>query len=137
MYEITYPQIRKLYALAKEKGIDNEELHELVYQCSGKDSIKSLSKDEGIRCIDRIEGRKVLPTGKITPSQLSYINDLIKQLGWNNNPKRLKGFIRKYTKVDEIKWLNVRQASNIIEGLKRQVKELGEIEEGRLKDGNI
>jgi len=122
MKEITYPQIKKLYALAKQKGIDNEELHELVYQCSGKDSIKKLTKDEGIRCIDRIEGRRTAPQGRITQSQEAYLHDLIKRLGWQNNPKRLKGFIKKYAKVDEIKWLTVKQASNVIEGLKRQVK---------------
>ncbi|WP_069997837.1 phage protein GemA/Gp16 family protein [Cellulosilyticum sp. I15G10I2] len=130
MHEITYPQMRKLYALAKQKGLDNEELHELVYQCSGKESIKQLSKSEGIRLIDRLEVKRVSPQGRITPSQESYMNDLIEQLGWNDNPKRLKGFIRKYAKVDEIRWLTVKQASNIIEGLKRQVKEVV-VAEGR------
>lgn len=128
MSKITYAQIRKIYASAGQKGIEiipkshDDELHIMVYSVTGKNSIGQLSKNEAIKVIDRIEGEPVIGNNRATARQVGYINDLIKQLGWDNNPKRLEGFIRKYTKIDKIEWITRKNASNIIEGLKRQVK---------------
>jgi len=132
MSKITYAQIKKIYAAAQQKGIEiisgshEDELHNIVHSATGKASIGKLSKDEAIKVIDRIEGEPITGANRATTKQIGYIRDLIKQLEWDNNPKRLEGFIRKYTKIDKLEWITGRNASNIIEGLKRQVKAMKE-----------
>ena len=135
--KITYAQIKKIYAAAQQKGIEivtgshDDELHNIVHTVTGKKSIGKLSKGEAISVIDRIEGEPIIGANRATAKQIGYIRDLIKQLGWDNNPKRLEGFIRKYTKIDKLEWITGRNASNIIEGLKRQVKAMEDTQEGR------
>lgn len=130
---LTKAQLKKIYAVAKTYGIEvigsakDDQLHDIVEEVTRQRSISKLTKEQAISVIDRITGVKATGENRATKRQVSYIKDLVKQLGWENNPKRLEGFIRKYTKIDKLEWLTVKDASNIIEGLKRQVKELEEV----------
>lgn len=126
MEKITGAQRKKIYAVARELGIDNDLLHELVLRLTGKEHISELTKKEAIRVIDELEPRRptrtVQRTGRqvllATRKQYWMINKLAQELGWDDNPKRLQGFIKKYAKVDHPRWLTVKQASAVIEGLK-------------------
>jgi len=136
MSKITYAQIKKIYAAAQQKGIEiiqgshDDELHNIVRLATNKTSISQLSKNEAIRVIDRIEGEPIIGENRATAKQVGYIKDLIKELQWDDNPKRLQGFIRKYTKIDKLDWITRKDASNVIEGLKRQVKAIKNVREG-------
>lgn len=129
MAEITAAQRKKIYATARELGLDNDLLHALVQGITGKEHISDLTKRQAGLIIDEIERRAnrsgrstVLPTGSMvvlaTKKQLWKIRELEKELGWEDNPKRLRGFCKKYAGVDNPRWLTKAQAWKIIEGLK-------------------
>lgn len=113
--------MRRLWAVSHEYGLDKDMLHELCLEELGEEHISSLSDKQAKYLIGRIQGKNVqkpAPRGMITNEQKKYIKDLEQQLGWDDNPARLAGFIKKYAKTDVIDWLTVRQASKVIEGLK-------------------
>ena len=116
--------MRQLWATAKNYGIDSEMLHGLCLEELNQEHISKLSEREGKYLIDRIKGKDVpkpAPRGRASNEQKKYIRDLATKLGWNDNPLRLSGFIKKYAKIDNIDWLTAYQASKIIEALKRMV----------------
>lgn len=109
--EITKGQIAKIFVLAKENGIDNEMLHDLIKAMFNRNSLKKLSFIQAGKLIERLGGQK-------TNSQESYIKALEKQLGWNSNPERLKGFIKMMFKKENLKKLTKKERSKLIEALK-------------------
>ena len=113
--------MRKLWAVAREYGVDKDMLHTLCREELNEEHISMLSDRQAIYLIDRLQGKdavKPSPRGKITAEQKKYIRDLEIKLGWADNPARLAGFIKKYAKTTLLDWLTVRQASKVIEGLK-------------------
>lgn len=122
---ITKAQIIKIHAAAKENGIDNVLLHDLVEQVTGKQSIKELSKFEAMDVIDKLVGKqpyKKPSKEKASVDQLELIHALERELGWQDNPKRLQAFIKKYAHTEQLHWLDGSQASNVIEALKKLLK---------------
>lgn len=130
---VTVQQKKKIYAVAREIGLDNDLLHSLVEAKFKKQHISDLTLNQAGALIDYLEERKgsgrhiQLPTGRkvplVTDKQLYKINQLARQLGWQDNPKRLQGFCRKYAQVDNPEWLTKEQAWRIIEGLKSLAKQ--------------
>ncbi len=129
---VTVQQKKKIYAVAREIGIDNDLLHALVEKRFSKQHISDLTLIQAGALIDYLEERKgrgrniQLPSGRkvplVTDKQLYKINQLARQLGWDN-PKRLPGFCKKYAGVDKPEWLTKEQAWRVIEGLKSLVKQ--------------
>jgi len=122
MKMITAAQIRKMHVISRERGIDDDLLHEHIQMLTGKESMKGLTCTEAARVIDSLEGN---PTCKDPASykQLAYIKGLMKELGWMDagsrpDMERLDGMCRKYAKTDSHKWLDKGGASKIIEALK-------------------
>jgi hypothetical protein len=125
--KVTSSQIRKIYATARELGIDNDMLHTYVFNRTGSEHISTLTVAEAYKVIDGLESHRIEKEDKVIPGranerQQRYILDLAKKLGWNDEPWRLKGYLRKYAKVEDVAWLTSRQASNIIEGLKKMIQ---------------
>ncbi|WP_113674068.1 phage protein GemA/Gp16 family protein [Vallitalea guaymasensis] len=108
-----YKYIKKIFAAAKNKGLDNKSLHSIVYEETKKSSIKLLTNAQAQKVINRIQ-----KGDKITYDQKRYIKDLEKKLGWQDNPKRLRALVKKYYSCDSIEWLSKRDASRLIETLK-------------------
>lgn len=122
----TPPQIRKIYALAKELNLDSDLLHEFTFNLVKRDSISKLTNIEAITLIDELEYKKTgvrkektYRSNRATEDQIYKIKALETSLGWDTNPNRLKGFMKKYSRVDNIKWLTSEAASNLIEALKK------------------
>lgn len=127
---ITGEQIKLIWVLARQLGLDSDELHEVVAGITGKHSIKTLSVVEGkdvIEALARAGGkvtkkrkpRRDLPLNVVeivTPKQMRFIKYLEKKLGWNDNPERLKGFIKRTIKKEVVR--TKQEASKVIEGLK-------------------
>ncbi len=116
---ITRAQMRKIWALAKEIGIDEVDLRGLVLNLTGREHISQITKAQAIVVIDYLVDRK---KGNYRPmmassQQMYKIRILAKEMGWDNG--RLKGFVKKYAGVENEKWLDARRAYNIIEGLKK------------------
>lgn len=120
MSKITPAQCRKIYALAKERGIDDETLHAHIYSVVKKESIKELSILQAVKVIDSLEGTD---KNRISSRQKKYILSLAVTLNWVNDNKcvntdTLSGFIEAQTGTKEISWLTKKQASKIIEAMK-------------------
>jgi hypothetical protein len=123
---------KSLFGLAKSPGLnlDNEGLHDVVLRVTGKSSIKLLTQIEikavvrdliFLKEICQRDQEQPIPfkaTREATQSQQYQIKMLEKELGWNNNPARLKGFMKKYSHKESIKCMAVDEASKLIEALK-------------------
>lgn len=130
------PSIRTLWAIAKspELHMTDEDLHAVVYRETGKESIKALTQgqiNEVARVLQNMKdgvSRSTRPKrtdegGDVrTVQQRRKIYALTEQLGWNNNPQRIQGFVKRITGVDRLEWLNVAQCEKVIEGLKAILK---------------
>ncbi|BFH17939.1 regulatory protein GemA [Paenibacillus melissococcoides] len=126
MDKITYPQIKNIFGLARQARMNNDELHDLVLTTTGSDSIKALSKAQGIKVIDRLNQMlgKVKPS-RATPNQIWQINKLAEELGWKSDPRRLRRFLEKQQGVSHTSYLSPVQASKVIEALKAMKRREG------------
>jgi hypothetical protein len=71
------------------------------------------------RSIEMPGGKQVL---MVTREQLWKIDQLGKELNWDSNPKRMRGFCKKYAGTDDPKFMTKEQAWRLIEGLKKVLK---------------
>ena len=129
--KITGPMIQKIYAVGiNQLGMDKETLHEYIFKLTGSEHISDLSKKEGIMVIERMveiaDGGKQSARGMATKAQLWKIHDLEKELGWSDNPNRLKAFMKKYSGIDNEKWLKFPGASKVIEAMKKLLEKQSE-----------
>jgi len=127
MAGITNEQRRKIFGLAKGLGLVGEEgmahLHALVYDATGKESIRDLTTTEANKVIRRLASLLSLKEhrpGRATARELWKQRQLARELGWND--EQLMAFIKRMAKVDRAEWQSSRDASNIIEGLKAMLK---------------
>lgn len=115
---------KKLWGVCREYGVDSETLHQIAKNELKLDHISECSTQEFLYLIDRVCGKKAVPPsprGMVSPAQKALILHLAEVLGWDDQA-RLAGFIRKYAKVHSVDWLTKRQASAVIEGLKKLEK---------------
>jgi len=113
-------QLRKIYAVARELKIDDDLLHALVYGVTGKEQISKLTKRQAGLVIDELERRagRGRAAALATNGQRQKISYLEEQLGWRDNPNRLRKFCLKYAGVEDPSWLTKDKAWRVIEGLK-------------------
>ena len=130
------PSIRILWAIAKspELHMTDEDLHALVYRETGKESIKALTQgqiNEVARVLQNMKDGITRSTrtertdeggDTRTIQQRRKIYALTELLGWNDNPQRIQGFVKRMTGVDRLEWLNAAQCAKVIEGLKAILK---------------
>ena len=130
------PSIHTLWAIAKspELHMTDEDLHAVVYRETGKESIKALTQgqiNEVARVLQNMKdgvSRSTRPKrtdeggDARTIQQRRKIYALTESLGWNDNPQRIHGFVKRMTGVDRLEWLNVAQCEKVIEGLKAILK---------------
>lgn len=130
------PSIRTLWAIAKtpELGLSDDDLHAVVFRETGKESMKTLTQGE-ISTVARVlqnmkDGVKKAAQGKRTDEggdirtieQRRKIYALCDTLGWNDDPRRISGFVKRMTGVDRLEWLDLAQCSKVIEGLKAIIR---------------
>lgn len=138
------PSIRTLWAIAKspELHMTDEDLHAVVYRETRKESMKKLTQGE-INTVARVlQNMKDSVSGSTrtkrtdvggdarTIQQRRKIYTLTESLGWNDNPQRIQGFVKRMTGVDRLEWLNVAQCEKVIEGLKAILKRQEQKEAG-------
>lgn len=120
--------LQRLWCVARERGMSSEELHAFVGSTCGKTSLKIVSDKEAYYILDVLNGKPARrPHGMASEAQIWKINELAKALGWENDPRRLHGFIKKYAKCDRPEWLTKRAAQGIIDGLKKMLERQGGI----------
>lgn len=126
------PSIRTLWAIAKspELGLTDDDLHAVVYRETGKDSIRKLTQGElntVVRVLQNMKDgiKKNAKTKRTdeggnprTVEQRRKIYALCEELGWNNDPRRIQGFVKRVAHVDRLEWLSPEGCEKVIEGLK-------------------
>lgn len=123
---ISTAQMRMMYGLAKKCSMDNEELHSLVFRHSSVESIKELTMYQAKGIIDYLmylsgQEKKEIPD-RATEAQRVFIHGLARDLGWEDSPKRMRGFLEARFGVADIAFLTQEKASSVIEALKAMVK---------------
>ena len=122
---------RLLFGVAREYGIDKNLLYERIENEFNQKSISKLTDNQIYTLVDKLKGKNTQHNigrhgaGRLSQAQHKLILEYADILGWTSNSKRLQGFIRKYSRVDDINWVTVKQASKIIEGLKKLIERNG------------
>lgn len=128
--------IRTIWGIAKspELSLEEADLYALIERETGKQHMRELSQgqiDKVCRVLqqmkDGVRGPK--PSKRTdeggnpqTVAQRRKIYKLTGELGWNDTPARLNGFILKMFKVSRIEWLTVAQCYMLIEALKKMLE---------------
>ena len=138
------PSLRTLWAIAKspELCLSEEDLHAVVYRETGKESMRKLTQGEGSRLARVLQNMKTSAGHRSnqeparekgnprTAAQRRKIYALCEELGWNDDPKRIQGFVKRVTHVDRLEWLDGPQCEKVIEGLKAMLARKKEAEKG-------
>ncbi len=122
MAAMTKAQRAKIFAVCRERAIDNDLLHELVYAETGCGSLKEISSSQALQVIDRLEGRSV-PKGMATAKQKRFLEALLREIAWTTPAggadwSRLEAFVKSRYKVDSLQYLTSKTAGRAIEALK-------------------
>lgn len=124
MPAISSDQRKKIFGLAKEIGLTGEvgeaNLRALVYETTGKESIKALTSDQANKVIRRLAqllGQKAYRPDRASAGELWKQRELAKKVGWTE--EQLATFVKRMAKVDRPEWQTSKDASNVIEGLKK------------------
>lgn len=118
--------LRTLWGLARELGLNSDDLHAVVYREAGKASMKGLSQREldgvayalrGMRG-GRGPARKRTDEGgdPRTVEQRRKIYQLAQAVGWGE--AQVNGLARKMFGVERQEWLQPGQCNKLIEALK-------------------
>lgn len=141
---ISKPMIKIIYTLAQELNLvdkmsETDALHEMVFNMIGKEHISDLNSTEADSIINRLKGNmkgfdritvQTRPANMATEGEIKKIWALIFELKKYDNPgepsapmqKRLRGFLKKYAGIDDIRFLTHDKAYKVIEGLKGLIK---------------
>ncbi len=118
------PAFKAIFALSRKLGMDMEDLHGMAYRISGTDSLRTLSGKGSRRMIEELKtrcGQPVIRTGggagRATEAQQRKIFRLTCELGWNDQPERLRGTSGACARRTTMRFLTPQQASVVIDGL--------------------
>jgi len=138
---ITGKQLKLIWVLARQIGINEQLLHDMAREVCGKTSLKDLYAweaaividcliDDGAKVTKKRRPRRELPENVVelvTGEQIRLIEYLVDQLGWED-PRQLVGFNKRVIKKERIG--TKRDGLKVIEGLKamlgRKGKEVNE-----------
>lgn len=122
-------RLRTVWGLAKQIGLEGEigsdNLHAMVLQLTGKDSLKILTDAQGDKVIGHLRqlaGRRRLTghrPGRATDPMIWKQRQLARELNWTED--QLLTFVKRMAKVERLEWQSQDEASNVIEGLKKMV----------------
>lgn len=97
---------------------DRQGVHEDADAGRGQHCCPRAAEHEG-QCESECADKRTDTGGDIrTTAQRRKIYALCEALGWNDDPRRIQGFVKRVAHVDRIEWLNMAQCEKVIEGLK-------------------
>lgn len=131
---------KMLWAIARspELNLDKEDLYALISRETGKEHMTDLTQAEMNHVArilqemkDKVSGKKPAKRtdeggNPATTAQRRKIYALCGELGWNDNPRRMQGFVKRMTGIDRIEWLSKKQCAAVIEALKKMAARQGE-----------
>ncbi len=114
-------QIRLIWWLSKQLGMDSEALHEAVFGITGERHISRLNQDQAKMTIHHLErmirkDQTILDPVRMTKAQRGKIFKLMYLLKWQK--KQLDGLAKRVTGVHKIEWLTRHQAYDLIEAMR-------------------
>jgi hypothetical protein len=128
MTEMTAAQGRKIFALARGRGIDGGTPRGHVNMLTGQAHISGLPITDAVKVTGSLEGKAgtARGAGRMTVRQHRFINSLMVTLGWTDAEGKpdtggLRGFVKSKSGVDDPGWLDIGTASKVIEGLEAVV----------------
>ena len=125
--------IRTLWAIAKspELGLSDDDLHSVVFRETGKESMKKLTQGE-INPLARVlqnmkdgiqrdtRSKRTDEGGDPRTVQLRHkIYALCDVLGWNDDNRRINGFVKRMFHIERVEWLTTAQCGKVVEALKK------------------
>jgi len=116
------PQIKVIWALGRKLGLQEDQIRDILRRETGKESMRECSDKELDRVILSLRAHQAGEnhTGdRATKKQIWKIRAYERELGWQDEPKRLQAFLKKYYKVEQPEWLTRAQAWRAIESLKK------------------
>lgn len=108
---------RKIWATAKEYGIDRDMLHDIIFSELKKKSVTELTDSEARSLILRMRG-KLKQCDSITPNQIEYLNRLL-DTKFPQNPQRRTGWLKKFCNTNDIDSMTKKEATRCITLLKK------------------
>lgn len=133
-------QIKSLWGMARELGLEKEDLYGILYRVSEKESMRALTvreanavmqelirlKDPKGKSVQKTSQRRTDEGGKeSTKPMRRKIYMLCETLGWNDNDRRIAGFCKRMFGIERVEWLNEKQCFHLIEALKKMVERRG------------
>lgn len=116
------PLIKVIWSLGKRLGMSEADIRAILFRETSKESMRECSSQELNRVILSMRNIKEVEeqTGnRATKKQAWKIHELEKSLEWQDEPKRLQAFLKKYYGVERPEWLTTAQAWKAIESLKK------------------
>lgn len=113
--------IKAIWTISSNLELRETGVYQLLYGETNKAKMSDCTDAELqklLKALDSLKETKKPKNGRITTKQYNYIKALEKQIGWADEPKHLRSYIKKYAKIDFLEWLTSKQASNIIIALK-------------------
>ena len=109
--------MKKLWATARNYGVDSELLHSMAFEEFGKEHISELTDAEARALCDKFSG-KVINARIMTEKQKKYIGRLLEEK-FSNDKKRIEGWFSKFIGNVQIESLTKAEASKVITMLKK------------------
>ena len=124
---MTSEQIVKIHASAREIGLTEADLHEMIAALADIPLMTALSKQEAIVLIEQFEG----DYERLYPARPRYANEvdgdaaalMFRKLGWSR--EQIKSWLVKYRNVKDIRSMNRKQAKATWAVLKGMVERKG------------
>ncbi len=113
---------KAIWTIARKLGMEEADTRSLLQRETGKDSMRACSDRELQRVVlalRRLQGEREQRGDRATYKQLGFIRRLEAALGWQDEPKRLQAYLRKYYQVERAEWLTRSQAWRATESLKK------------------
>jgi hypothetical protein len=143
VYMVNNAQKKIIYTLGNELGLVDrmaarDTLHEMILSITGKDRVSDLTNNEARMVIDRLKSNmkgasRIEPKPKTenmaSEREIKKIWALLFELKKYDETgehasmqKRLRGFLKKYAGIDDVRFLTHEKANAVIEGLKGLVR---------------
>ena len=123
---ITAAQIKTIHAIARTAGMDSDTLHAYIKQQTGVDSIKALTSQQAGRAIDRLKDKvgqaKPQAFDRATVAQIKLILALSRELGWDDDPARLRAWLEARYGVSHPRYLTDAKTQGCISALRAMIK---------------
>jgi hypothetical protein len=135
---LTVKQLKKIWAVARERGLGEVGVHQVVAEVTQKMSLRELTRGEGVAVIDRLVGqegqrpvRRVVPFVRrgplppkvavlVTAPQSDLIRDLLEQCSLHLEDPYFLGMLRRAIGREKI--LTSRDGSRVIDMLRGRLR---------------